>query len=110
MKTENPDDLKQQVEFYAHVKTCAEQRKARVEDLMQRRSANGWRNMRGQREPGWDAAKKTKMIRRLMRAGQEIEEATAALEQLRHRLEQLKPEVKRVNTVAPFVPAPATSV
>lgn len=103
------EELKLQLEFFTHMKYCAEARKARVEDLMQRRSANGWRTLKGSNASGWDLAKKTKMVRRLMRAGQEIEQASNAIDQLKDQLTKIE-EGRHVGAVAPFVPPPATSV
>ena len=61
-----------------HLRVCATSRKGRAQELMSRRVAKSW-----------SAAKKAKMVRRLMTANQELEQSTSAIEQLTHRLEQL---------------------
>lgn len=99
-----------QIKFFGHMKFCATSRKARVEDLMQRRSANGWRTLKGRVAPGWNTSKKTQMVRRLMRASQEIDQADKAVGQLTQQLAKIKEEPKKANNVAPFIPPPATSV
>lgn len=105
------EELELQIRFFDHVLYCATQRKARVEDLMQRRSANGWRNPRGRLSPGWSPAKKAVMVRRLMRAKEELDQAVGALGQLHQQLEQVKDVgPKPIGAVAKFVPPPATSV
>jgi hypothetical protein len=95
---EDPAVLQRQIAFYSHVQVCATSRKARLEDLMQRKIAKTW-----------DAAKKAKMVRRLMTANQELDQSVDALDQLKHRLEQVTTQAV-VGNVAPFVPGPATSV
>lgn len=104
------EELEMQIKFFGHMKFCASSRKTRVEDLMQRRSANGWRTLKGRIEAGWDTAKKTQMVRRLMRASQEIEQADNAIGQLTKQLSEIAEESKKANNVAPFIPPPATSV
>lgn len=95
---EDPKELVRQIAFFTHAQACAASRKARAEDLMQRRVAKSW-----------DAAKKGKMVRRLMRANQELEQSAEALDQLKHLLEQVAQPVVPANNVAPFVPAPPTT-
>lgn len=106
------EQLQLQIQFFNHVKHCANSRKARIENLMQRRSANGWISRKGVRKAGWDQAKKTCMIRRLMRANEELEQANDSLERLMARLDLVKDKEshKQVNNVAPFISTPATSV
>jgi hypothetical protein len=97
MAPEDPVTMLKQIAFFTHVQKCAAVRKARAEELMQRRVAKGW-----------DAAKKAKMVRRLVTAGQELDQATDALDQLRFRLEQVT-SAPTQTAVAPFVPPPPTS-
>jgi hypothetical protein len=104
------EELEMQIRYFGHMKFCATSRKARVEDLMQRRSANGWRKLTGRIAAGWNTSKKTQMVRRLMRAGQEIDQADNAIGKLTEQLTQIKEEAKKANNVAPFIPPPATSV
>lgn len=75
---ETPEKLQAMIAAYSRAKNNASSDKTRLEDLLQRRSANKW-----------DAAKKAKMVRRYMRATQTIEEATSTLDQLEHRLSQI---------------------
>jgi hypothetical protein len=96
---EDPRELSRQIQFFTHVQKCAAVRKARAEELMQRRVAKTW-----------DAVKKAKMVRRLVTASQELNQASDALDQLQLRLSQVTVEPTKVNDVAPFIPAPPTSV
>ena len=74
---------------YTRTKISAELHKARINELMQRKSANGWISKHGKARPGWDSAKKAKMVRRYMTANKTIDEATSAIQQLGERLVQL---------------------
>ena len=96
---EDPQEMMRQLEFYAHLKVCATARKERCEELMQRRIAKTW-----------DAKKKARMVRKLVTANQELEQSDMAIDQLTHRLSQVTTQPARANNVAPFVPAPATSL
>jgi hypothetical protein len=97
---EDPVMIVRQIIFFNHTKMCAMARKARLEDLMQRKHS----------PKKWDAAKKAKMVRKLMTANQELEESVNALDQLNHRLSQITTQEPQANNVAPFVPPPATSI
>jgi hypothetical protein len=96
---EDPVTMLKQLAYYDHVRKCAALRKERLEDLMQRRTAKKW-----------DAAKKTKMVRRLVTANRELEQSDEALDQLKFRLEQVTVGPVQVSDVSPFVPEPPTSV
>lgn len=98
-KKEDPEQIRLQIAFFTHTLKCATLRKARYEDLMQRRGSRKW-----------DAAKKAQMVRRLTTANQEMEQSEHAVDQLTNHLAQIVTSPKRVNDVAPFVPAPATSM
>lgn len=76
-KKEDIEQLKRWLEHFANVFRSASQRKERCEDLMRRQGAKKW-----------DAAKTAKMVRKLMTANKEIEDATNALDQVTHRLSQ----------------------
>jgi len=92
-KQVTPDDLRSQIEFFENYKNNAVLREARCQDLMGRKSANGWisqaSHLKGKFRAGWDAAKKAKMVRRFMNARKEIEMSVGAILELNERLEQL---------------------
>jgi hypothetical protein len=75
---DNPMALLYNLHHVERVHMCATSRKGRAQQLMSRRSASSW-----------DAAKKAKMVRRLMRANQEVQQSETAIAQLTHRLEQV---------------------
>ena len=76
------EQLKHWLEDFARKYKFASFRKERTELLMRRRSAKKW-----------TPEKTARMVRRLMTANQEIEQSEGALEQIKHRLEQLGIEV-----------------
>lgn len=113
---ETPEKLQFMIVAYARQLRNATSDKTRLTDLMGRKSANGWISQsrhprkKGKFQPGWGSAKKTKMVRRYMRAEQMINECNDALDKLKHRLSQITTEPNANYNVAPFVPPPATSV
>lgn len=113
---ETPEKLQFMIEAYGRQLRNATNDKVRLTDLMARKSANGWISQsrhprrRGKWQAGWDSTKKTKMVRRFMRAEQMINECNDALDKLKHRLSQITTEPNPNLNVAPFVPPPATSV
>lgn len=98
-KQDNPLMIKWRLAYFGRVQFCATQRKTRLEVLMSRRVAKSW-----------SPAKKAQMVRRLMTANQELEQATLALEQLTHRLQQLGQPASPVAANIPFIPPLPTSV
>src|SRR5262249_37634437 len=74
--------LKGWLEHFARIYRFAGLRKERTEMLMRRKSAQKW-----------PAQKKARMVRRLMTANKEIEQATDALDRVSHELSQLGVEV-----------------
>lgn len=85
-KKEDIEQLKRWLEHFANVYRAASARKERCEDLMRRKSAKKW-----------DPTKTAKMVRKLMTANKEIEDATNALDQVTHRLSQNGIEVNIVS-------------
>jgi len=75
---EDPATLQRQIAYYTHVQRCASIRRERAEELMQRPVAKSW-----------DAAKKAKMVRKLMASKQEFDQSVSALDQLNFRLQQV---------------------
>jgi hypothetical protein len=94
-------ELKAHLARFKHVHECARIRKARQEALMSRKGAKKW-----------DAATKSRAVRRLMTANQLLEQATEAINQIIDLIATESAQIapKPANNVAPFVPAPATSV
>ena len=97
-KKDDPELLAKQLHSYQRLQLFATSRKARCEELMRRRSAKKW-----------DAAKKARMVRKLMTANKELETSTGMIEQLMARLTQLWGEANAQRTFSPFVPPPATT-
>ncbi len=79
----DPARLEAGIERYRKLMQNAEQRKVRTEGLMRRKSAKKW-----------DVDKKQQMVRRLVTANKEIEQAVKAIEGLHERLEALKTQKK----------------
>ena len=79
LPADDPRVILMQIGFYEHLMVCASSRKARAEELMQRAKARTW-----------DAAKKAKMVRRLMTATQELEQSLAALDRLNVDVQRMK--------------------
>lgn len=86
-KQEDPRELLHRAEKLKRLLACATSRKERCEDLMQRRIAKTW-------EP----VKKAKMVRRLVKANQEIEQSTAELEGMAPKLLEIFEGLKQVQT------------
>lgn len=103
------------IQAYSRQLRNAKSDKDRLTDLMGRKSANGWISKsksprkKNKFQPGWDASKKTKMVRRFMRAEQMINECDDALDKLKHRLSQITTAPNSNFNVAPFVPPTPTS-
>lgn len=76
-KKEDVEQLKRWLEHFAKQYQFASFRKERCEELMRRKSAKKW-----------SPEKTARMVRRLMTANKEIEQATNALDQVAHRLSQ----------------------
>jgi len=83
---DNPEQLKSWLEQFAQKYKMATTQKSRLEDLMKRKSTKSW-----------SPEKTAKMVRRLMAANKQIEQAEGALDQLTHRLSQLGIEVDIVS-------------
>lgn len=98
---DHPMVLQYQLAYVKHTLHCATERKARLEDLMSRQIAKKW-----------DAKKKATMVRKLVNAGQTIEQCIGAVDELSKKLEEVMAKLgaPRVNNVAPFVKPPPTSV
>jgi hypothetical protein len=75
---DNPLVVIQHINHYRAQQVAAQSRKTRQEELMQRPASKKW-----------DAAKKAKMVRRLVRANQELEQSLSYVGQLESKLEQL---------------------
>lgn len=75
---ETPERLKAMLAAYTRAKSSAETNKERLAELLQRKSAKKW-----------DQMKKAQMVRRYMTADQTITEATGVIDQIQHRLEQI---------------------
>lgn len=74
-----PEKIMQQIGEFATQERNATSRRLRCEELMRRKIAKSW-----------DEKKKLKMVRRLMSANKQIEQADQAIVQLREKLEELK--------------------
>lgn len=92
-------ELQFRIAYVQHLQRCASSRKARLEDLMQRRSAGKW-----------DPTKKAKMVRRLITVDQTLEQCVPVLAELTTNLEKVVAGAKQTVNAAPFVPAPPTSL
>lgn len=88
-KKEDVEQLKRWLEHFARIYKFASFRKERCEELMRRKSAKKWPPEKVQR-----------MVRRLMTANKEIEQAENALDQVKHRLSQNGIEVDIVSRSA----------
>lgn len=84
-------ELLHKLSYYSLMNRNAGLRKSRQEELMSRRVARTW-----------DAAKKSKMVRRLMRANQELEQSTVAIGEIERRLEVLVAQHRLSGPVAPY--------
>jgi hypothetical protein len=79
-KPENdPKYLNALLTKFSQERTCAENRKARIRMLMERKSSKSWPPVKTQ-----------KMVRRMMAADKESASADSAVDQITHRLEQIK--------------------
>jgi len=91
---ESIEQLKKWLEHFARIYKFVTFRKERCEELMRRKSAKKW-----------PPKKVARMVRRLMTANKEIEQAEGALDQCTHRLSQLGVEVDIVSKSAESTPA-----
>lgn len=69
------------VEAYARQASYSSMRKDRLTELMERRVSTSW-----------SPEKKARMARRLFAAGNDVQEASDAIDRLKHRLSQLASE------------------
>ncbi len=74
-----PEKVQEQIKTFTIQERNASSRKLRCEDLMRRKSSKRW-----------DEKKKLKMVRRLMTANKQVEQAVNAIVQLRDKLDELK--------------------
>lgn len=100
-KPENLELLKRQLEHFAKSYKNASNKKERQEKLMRRKIASTW-----------SPEKTARMVRRLSSTNNEIEQASAAMDSLSHRLSELGIEVSVVSAadVAPEQQKPAAPV
>jgi hypothetical protein len=96
---DHPMVLQYQLAYVKYAFAAASDRKARLEDLMQRRSAKKW-----------DAGKKAKMVRRLVNSTNMVEQCVGAIDELTTKLQTLAAQAPQPANVAPFIKAPPTSV
>ncbi len=74
-----PEKVQEHISSFTMQERNATSRKLRCEELMRRKSAKRW-----------NENKKQRMIRRLMTANKQVEQAGNAIVQLRDKLEELK--------------------
>lgn len=115
-RKETPEQIQYMIAAYTRQLNCSMSDKARITELMGRKSANGWVSKsrhprcKGKKRAGWDATKKAQMVRRLMKASQSVNECIDTIDKLKLRLVEISPKLDPNYNVAPFVPSPATSV
>jgi hypothetical protein len=96
---DHPMVLQYQLAYVKHMLEGATQRKARLEEVMQRRGAKKW-----------PAAKKAQMVRRLVTANQTVEQCTAATDELAKKMEEVMAKLLPPSTATTgFVPPTPTT-
>ena len=91
-------ELKLRLAFFKRMHLAANSRKDRLEDLMQRKIAKTW-----------DAAKKAKMVRRLVSANKVLEQSVMAVDIVEQEIEKQLAQPAPPTASAPYVPPPPTS-